>query len=226
MSILKEIPKIERPRERLELSGPESLSIAELIAILLRTGTKDLSSIDLAYKVLNEFETLDALSNATITELCKIKGIYKAKAITILASIELGKRISAKREDRNKVNDILDVYRLVKGNMERLDHEEIVLVLLSIKSEVIKVKKISIGTSSLSLLEGKDIFKWALKYSSNHFVVCHNHPSGDPSPSSNDKVLTDRLTEQANLMGINMVDHIIIGKGKFYSFRLKKILSC
>ena len=225
MALLKEIPAIERPRERLELSGAESLSIAELIAIIIRTGTKEKSSVELAYEILKEFDDLDGLSTATTTELCKIKGIEKAKAISLLASIELGKRIASTIKEKKKIENALDVYNLLKMRMLNLAYEEVVVVYLNIKGEIIKIKKLSTGTTNKTLIEGKDVIRWALKYSSSHFILVHNHPSGDPTPSSNDKVLTETIEKQAKILGMTLIDHIVIGRGKYHSIYQNKTFS-
>ena len=223
MSVLKELPLIERPRERLELSGAESLSIAELLAIIIRTGTKNSSSINLSYEIMREFEDLDALSNATISELCKIKGIQKAKAISIIASLELGKRLANSINKRSRVTSINDIYNLLKPKMELLEHEEFMAVYLNVKGDVIKVVKISKGTVDHTLFDEKEVIKWALRYSSMHFFICHNHPSGDVLPSDADKVLTMKLDKFASMMGLKMLDHLILAKGKYYSFKNGKV---
>lgn len=217
--LLKELPLSIRPRERLERYGAESLSDSELLAIILRCGTKDISVISLAEKVLYEFESLHSLSQVTIEELCKIKGIQKVKAITILASIEFGKRVvNSFQEKLGVINNPFDAYLYLKPLMENLDHEELFCIFLNIKSEIIKVKRITTGTVNSTLIEAKDILKWAIKYSSSFIIIAHNHPSGDATPSNNDKVLTDKLIASANQIDIKVIDHIIIGKGGYYSF--------
>jgi len=217
--LLKELPENERPRERLEKYGPSSLSDSELIAIILRTGTKNLSVLSLASNILCEYETINDLSEVTIEELCKIKGIHKAKAITLLASIELGKRIVLNNRTENKViNSPKDAYDYLRTSMENLDHEELVCLFLNIRSEVIRQKRITVGTNNSTLLDPKTILKWALKYSSEYIIVAHNHPSGNPTPSENDRIVTMNLQKAAKEVDIKLVDHIIIGKNKYYSF--------
>lgn len=224
--VLKEIPEIERPRERLEFMGASALSVSELLAIIIRCGTKNTSALSLAYEVLKEFETLDNLSSATISELSSIKGIQKAKAISIIASLELGKRLANEMKERKKINNIIDAYKLIKDNMVNLKNEELSVIYLNVKSEVIAIKKISMGTISETAINPKEIFKWALKYSSIHLIIVHNHPSGDPSPSPNDKKSTFELIKQAQIIGLKIIDHIIIGKNSFYSFQSNKIIRC
>lgn len=222
--LLKELPLEERPRERLEKYGAEALSIAELLAIIIRCGTNNLSAISLSFEVLKEFENLESLSNATISELSKIKGIEKAKAISIIASLELGKRMYNELTKKIKIKNSLDAYMLVKGDFFNVSIEELVAIFLNIKGEVVKVKKITVGSVSQTIIEAKDILKWALKYSSSNFIICHNHPSGDPSPSINDIKATNEITKQASIIDINLVDHIIIGRRKYYSFKESKII--
>lgn len=224
--VLKEIPEIERPRERLEFMGASALSVSELLAIIIRCGTKNTSALSLAYEVLKEFETLDNLSSATISELSSIKGIQKAKAISIIASLELGKRLANEMKERKKISNIIDAYKLIKDNMVNLKNEELSVIYLNVKSEVIAIKKISMGTISETAINPKEIFKWALKYSSIHLIIVHNHPSGDPSPSPNDKKSTFELIKQAQIIGLKIIDHIIIGKNSFYSFQSNKIIRC
>ena len=224
--LLKEIPTIERPRERLEMSGAKSLSVAELIAIILRCGIKNHSAVELSYEILKEFETLENLSNATISELCKIRGIYKAKAISIIASLELGKRLANDMKEKKIIHNMNDAYNLVKDDMQHLKNEEILVIYLNIKGEVINIRKVSIGTITHTSFNTKEIITWALKNSSNHLIVCHNHPSGDPTPSDADKDSTYDLITQATILGIAIVDHLIIGKKSYYSFKLDKIVTC
>lgn len=217
--LLKELPQSLRPRERLEEYGAENLSDCELLAIILRCGTKDLSVISLAEKILYEFESLNSLSQVTIEELCKIKGIQKVKAITILASIEFGKRvINSFQKKLGKIEKPNDAYIYLKPLMENLDHEELFCIFLNIKSEIIKIKRITIGTVNSTLFEPKDILKWALKYSSSFIIIAHNHPTGDVNPSLNDKIVTEKIISAANQIDIKLVDHIIIGKNDYYSF--------
>lgn len=217
--LLKELPISLRPRERLEEYGSESLSDTELLAIIIRTGTADLSALSVAESVLHEFDNLSSLSTVTVEELCKIKGIHKVKAITILAALELGKRVV--NNFRKKIGIIKrpgDAYMCLRTMMENLEHEELVCIFLNIKSEIIKIKRLTTGTINSTLFEPKDILKWALKYSSSFIIIAHNHPSGDVSPSENDKIVTERLIAAAKLIDIKVVDHIIIGKGNYYSF--------
>lgn len=217
--LLREIPVYERPRERFEKYGAEALSDSELLAILLRTGTKNNSVINLANEILKEFDNINSLNDVTIEELCKIKGIQKAKAISILAAIELGRRITENfRKESIKIESPSDAYRFVRTKLENLLHEELVCIFLNTKSEVMKVKKISIGTTNSTLFDSKIVLKWALKFSSSYIIIAHNHPSGDPTPSDNDRIVTDQIIRAGKAVDIKVVDHIIVGKDKYYSF--------
>ena len=217
--LVKELPISLRPRERLEEFGADSLSDVELLAIIIRCGTADLSAISVAESVLHEFENIGTLTSVTIEELCKIKRIHKVKAITILAALELGKRVVNNfRKKIGTINRPYDAYMCLRTSMENLDHEELACIFLNVKSEIIKIKRITIGTVNSTLFEVKDILKWALKYSSSYIIIAHNHPSGDVRPSENDKIVTDKLINAAKTLDIKVIDHIIIGKDNYYSF--------
>lgn len=215
---LKEIPKEERPRERLVRYGAKALSNQELLAIILTTGTKGISVIEVANQILITFKQISRLQEVTIKELSSITGIGKAKAIILLAAIELGKRINTNSNIHTIITSPKVAYHYLQANMNYLNQEHLVCLYLNIKSEVIEHRTISIGTINMTVFNPKDIFKWALKLSASFVIVAHNHPSGDPTPSSNDKVMTKKITAMGKAVDIEVVDHIIIGKGRYYSF--------
>jgi len=223
MYFIKEMPKEERPRERLINHGPEALSMDELIAILLRTGDKDMSVVDLSKKVLYHLESLDDLKRMTVFELMNVKGIKEAKATTLVAAIELGKRLSVStKEKRQTVTSAFDVYHDLYPSLSHLMQEHFIAIYLNVKSEVITKETIFIGTINQTLIHPREIFKTAVKLSASAVIFVHNHPTGDSSPSKADIKATETLIQASNLMSIDLIDHIIIGKGEFYSIKEAK----
>ncbi|MCK9536760.1 MAG: DNA repair protein RadC [Bacilli bacterium] len=216
--LLKEIPASERPRERLLKHGVKSLSNYELLAIILRTGKRNCSAIDLAKELLSRYETLDRLNEATVEELQEIKGIGLAKSIEVLAAIELGKRINIPTVSKICLSTPYQSYLYLKDSLQHLNQEHLVAVYLNTQSEVIAEKTISIGTLTHTLFNCRDILKWGLKFSAMGIIIAHNHPSGNPEPSREDYEITKRLINGAGLVDILIVDHIIIGKKRYYSF--------
>ncbi|NLN15025.1 MAG: DNA repair protein RadC [Tissierellia bacterium] len=223
---IKDLPLSERPREKLYSYGAESLSNAELLAIIIRTGHKEDTAIDLAQRILTlDKKGLAYLTNVTLEQLTKIKGIGKCKAAQILAAIELGKRISRWRaEDKIKINSPLTVANLVMDEMRFLDREHFNVVLLDTKNQLLSIENISIGTLNASIVHPRDVFRVAIKKNSNAIILLHNHPSGDPEPSNEDIRITERLVEVGNLVGIKVLDHIIIGDNRYVSFKEKNLL--
>lgn len=223
MYFVKEMPKEERPRERLMDKGPESLSNEELIAILLRTGDSDLSVMDLSKQVLYHLSSLEDLKRISVFELMGIRGIKEAKACTLIAAIELGKRLSnVKREQKKTIKSAYDVYHHLWPSMSHLMQEHFLALFLNIKSELITEETIFIGTINQTLIHPREIFKTAIKLSAAAVIFVHNHPTGDSSPSKADLLATETLIQASLLMGIDLIDHIIIGKDEFYSIKDQK----
>jgi len=222
--LVREIPANERPRERLLKYGCRALSDHELLAIILRTGTKDMSVLDLAKRVLIEFQSLNRLNEATVSELRKIKGIGRAKAIEILAAMELGRRINLPSSTKITLADPFQSYAYLRELIQNESQEHLICVYLNTKSEVIETRTISIGTVNQTIINPKDILKWALKHSATGIIIAHNHPSGNPTPSKEDILVTKKIVEAAKLMDIIVVDHIIVGKNRYYSFLENKKL--
>lgn len=222
--LVKEIPTNDRPRERLIKYGVRALSDHELLAIILRTGTKNLSVLDLAKKVLIEFQNLNRLNEATVSELSRIKGIGEAKAIEILAAIELGRRINLPVSSKVVLANPYQSYNYLKEIIQNESQEHLVCVYLNTQSEVITTRTISIGTVNQTIINPKDVLKWALKHSATGIIIAHNHPSGNPTPSNEDHQVTRKIVEAAKLMDIIVVDHIIVGKNRYFSFLENKKL--
>lgn len=217
---IKDIPLEERPRERLINLGAENLSNEELLAILLKSGTKDSSVKVLASNILKQLNSINELKDITLESLMKIKGIKQAKACELLASIELGKRINQKISNINqiKIVDSQSVYEYYKNILGDKKQEHFYCVYLDTKNRIIKDKLLFVGTINESLVHPREIFKEAYLLSASAIICIHNHPTGNVIPSKNDIIITNQLKEVGNLLGINLVDHIIIGKNDYYSF--------
>jgi DNA repair protein RadC len=220
--MIRDFPEDERPRERVISDGPESLANHELLAILLRTGTKDESALQLANRLLTHFEGLRLLKDATIEEMTSIKGIGTAKAVQILAAIELGRRINRLQYDeRYVIRSPEDGAKYVMEDMRFLSQEHFVCLYLNTKNQVIHRKTVFIGSLNASIVHPREVFKEAIKRSAASIICAHNHPSGDPTPSREDIEVTKRLVECGKMIGIELLDHLIIGERKFVSLKEK-----
>ena len=221
---IKDWPEDERPRERLMKLGAEQLSDGQLLAIVLATGdasTKQ-SALDLAMNLLQEFESFRALDAASVAELCQTKGIGPAKATTIKAALELGKRLSGEAsKPKSKITGPGDVVHSYRPRLQHLRKEVFKAILLDTKHHILKDATVSEGSLSASLVHPREAFLPAIRESAAAVIFLHNHPSGDPTPSPEDKELTRRLADVGRLVGIEVLDHIIIGMGDpgYVSFR-------
>jgi len=221
--MVKEMPEEERPRERLISLGPTALSNEELIAILLRTGMKDMSVLELSKKVLYHLESFDDLKKLSVFELLKVDGIKIAKASTLIAAIELGKRLSSvHRSKKETIKTTQDVYFLLEPEMSHLEQEHFVVIFLNIKSEVITYETIFKGTIHQTLIHPRELFKTAIKLSAAAVIFVHNHPTGDSTPSKADIEATEGLKDASRIVGIDLIDHIVIGKKEYYSIRERR----
>lgn len=222
MFMIRDVHWEDRPRERLLNYGPESLSNPELLAILLRTGTKSESVLHLANRLLNQFEGLYGLKDASIEELTSIRGIGKAKAVQIIAAIELGRRINnLQLQDRYVIKSPEDGANYVMNDMRFLSQEHFVVAYLNTKNQVIHRQTIFIGSLNASIVHPREVFKEAFRRSAASIICFHNHPSGDPQPSREDIEVTKRLVECGKLLGIEVLDHLIIGDKKYVSMKEK-----
>jgi DNA repair protein RadC len=216
---IKDIPKEERPRERLIKYGTNNLSNEELLSIILKTGSKKHSVKQLALILLSEIEDITKLKDITISKLIKIDGIGKVKAIELLASIELGKRIFQKEEKLDiKLNNSEKIYEYFKDMFLDEKQENFYAIYLDSKSKLISYKLLFKGTLNSSCVHPREIFKHAHLESAYSIIVLHNHPSGDSTPSKQDEETTMNLMKIGKLMSIPVVDHIIIGKDNYFSF--------
>jgi len=216
----------DRPREKLLLKGTSSLSDAELIAILIGSGTASLSAVEVGKKIMQSVENnLDALAKLSVKDLMKAKGIGEAKAISIVAALELGRRRKETTpEEKPKISSSMDAFNLLKGDLMDLPHEEFWVLFLNKANRVIRKKRVSEGGVSGTIADPKIIFKLALEELACGIVVAHNHPSGNLMPSQSDRDLTKRLKEAGKLLEIQLLDHIIIAGQKYFSFADESII--
>ncbi len=217
----------DRPREKLILKGRNSLSDAELLAILIGSGTREKSAVELAQEMLQFSENnLQQFSKLTLTDLCKFKGIGEAKAISIITALELGRRRKgSEQKERIKIRTSSQVYQLLHSIYEDLRHEEFHIILMNRANEVIRIQKISQGGTAVTAVDAKVIFKAALDYNAATIVLSHNHPSGLLVPSENDLRLTRELVCFGKIMDLLVVDHIIYTDNGYFSFSDQGVLS-
>lgn len=223
--LIKNVPQEDRPRERMIHLGARHLSNQELLAILIGSGSKNESVLALSQRILVHFEGLALLKDATVEELTAIKGIGTAKAVMILSALEIGKRIQIhKPSDRYVIRSPEDGADYVMEEMRDLHQEHFVCLFLNTKNQVIHRQTIFIGSLNASIVHPREVFKEAVKRSAASIICAHNHPSGDPAPSQEDIHVTRRLTECGKMLGIELLDHLIIGDRKFVSLKEKGYL--
>ena len=212
-------PEQERPREMLFSNGAHSLSDAQLLAILLRIGRVDSSAVEVALDVLTQLEGLQGLANRSVKELCAISGIGPAKAAQILAAIELGKRaLATPLTEGKRIQGSQHIFQHYYPLLRDLRHEIFKVVLLDAKHTVIRDFTVSQGSLTVSIVHPREVFNSAVRESAAAIIFVHNHPSGDPQPSEEDHVLTQRLIAAGEILGIRVLDHVVIGDGKYISF--------
>ena len=211
--------ELEKPRERLLNNGKENLSNEEIIAIVLRTGTKEISSKMLATKILSKFKNISELRNANISNLTTIKGMGKIKSIELIAAIELGKRVYETVPNiYKKYENVNKIYEGFKDLIKDEKQENFYALYFDTKQNLIDYKLLFKGTLNVTTVHPRDIFKEAFLLNAASFIIIHNHPSGDPLPSKPDVDLTNQINTISKIMGINFLDHIIIGQDKYFSF--------
>lgn len=219
-NLLQALPESSWPRERLLREGEKNLSDQELLAILLRSGSTTQNVMELAGSMLREIPDLYLLKETTIQELMAFNGVGKAKAAELKAAVEFGRRVSvAKQPKYGKVHSSFGVGQTLMEHLRGLQQEHLVALFLNTKNEIILQKTIFIGSLNQSVAHPREIFKEAVRISAARIVLGHNHPSGNPQPSSNDLAFTKRIRECGKLMGIEVLDHLIIGEEKYFSLR-------
>ncbi len=213
---IKQMPPELRPRERLLAEGPAALSSSELLGILFGIGSREKTAVELAGEVISENGDLFGLYNVSVHDLVRLHGIGEAKACIILAAVEFGKRLGRVRNPgRPVISSPADVEGLLRGRIANLDRENFVAVLLNTKNEVLEVSTVLIGTLSAALVHPREVFKPAIRASAAGVVLAHNHPSGKVEPSREDREVTRRLCDASEIIGIEVLDHVILGDGCF-----------
>ncbi len=221
---VRELPESDRPRERLERLGPQALTTAELLAILLNTGTASEDVLSLASRLLGDHAGLRGLASADMLTLQSTRGIGPAKATTVAAAFELGRRLALEGDDiRPQVRDPADIARLVQAEMELLPQEELHLLTLDTKHRVLSHAVLYRGSVNAAPARVAEVFREAVRRNATAIAVVHNHPSGDPTPSRDDIALTEHLVEAGTLLELELLDHVVIGKGRFISMRERRL---
>lgn len=221
---VKDLPREERPRERLAILGPENLSINELLAIILGRGSSGESVMTTAQKIIAQFKSLEGLQEASLEDLQEVRGLGFAKACQLKACLELAKRLNKplqtnKNKKKNqKLTSAKEVYEALRRRIGGLKKENFVVVSLDTRNKIIAIDTVFVGTLNSSLIHPREIFETAIRRHAAAIVVAHNHPSGDPKPSDEDAKVTKLLLDAGKTMGIQVLDHLVIAKEKFYSF--------
>lgn len=215
-----DMPTEERPRERLRVYGPQALSNAELLAIILRTGTAQDNVLELAGKLLAQFSGLGGLLRTDFSELCQVHGLGEAKTAQLKAALEMGARLNRQELDaKYQIRSPRDAANLVMVEMTHLDHEQMRILVLDTKNQVVENINRYRGTVNSSVLRVAEIFRPAITRNCPAVLVCHNHPSGDPTPSPEDISVTEQLVQAGKVLDIELVDHLIIGSHKYISLK-------
>ena len=211
---IRDLPQGERPRERLREFGPKSLSNTELIAILLRTGLQGENVLAVSSRLLARFDGLAGLGRVSFSELCAERGLSEAKTSQLMAALELGRRfVSLAPQERAVINSPQDVANLLLADMSVLDQEHLRILLLNTRNEVLGIQEIYVGNVNSSVVRAAEVFRPAVQANAPSIIVVHNHPSGDPAPSSQDVDITNELISTGKLLGIELLDHVVLGRG-------------
>ncbi len=217
---VKELPERIRPRERLISQGASSVSDTELLAIILSTGKKGQTSLDLSQRLIKKFESLLELGRADYQELVALKGVGRAKACQILAAFELSRRVGLLANERKaQITSPDEAARILMPTLSYLSQEHFCALILDTKRRLIKLSKIAIGALNTAIVYPREVFRPALKANASAIIVAHNHPSGDAQPSEEDIRLTGRLFEAGKILGVDLLDHIVIGANCYSSLR-------
>jgi DNA repair protein RadC len=225
-----ELPEEDRPRERLSKHGAAALSDAELIAIMLRTGLPGCSAIDLGRLLIQRHGSISGLARCSVEELAAIKGVGPAKAVQLAAAFGLASRLARENLSRQRLDSPELIHDLLGVEMKQLTRESLRVVLLDTKYFLLRIQEISLGSLNESIAHPREVLQPAILYSAYAFILVHNHPSGDPMPSDSDRRLTTRLKSAADLLQINMLDHVILGTGDggrqpYFSFKEAGLLA-
>jgi len=226
---IRELPEEDRPREKLLARGADALTNRELIAILLRTGRQGKNALEIGDEILKEHKTLNRLSQISVRELKKISGVKTAKAVQLAAAFKLADRMAKEKIARQKINAPEMVNEYLGAEMRALQKESLRVLLLDTRYRLIDMEEVSLGSVNESIAHPREVFRPALRQAAYAIIVVHNHPSGDPTPSSTDHSLTRRLAEAAELLQIKLLDHVIIGspadgRAPYFSFKEAGVL--
>ncbi|MGO4532915.1 DNA repair protein RadC [Paenibacillus sp. 2TAF8] len=223
--MMRDIPQEERPRERMMEYGAGALSHTELLAILLRTGTRQESAMHMAQRILNQAGGIRSLMDLTLEEMTAMRGIGQAKAVQLKAGIELGHRIAKSRlVASTSIRTPRDAADILMEQLRYLQKEHFVCLFLNSKNHIIAQETLSMGSLNASIVHPREVFRAAIKCSSASIVCAHNHPSGDPTPSPEDIQITKRLIEAGAIVGIDVLDHLVIGDGIYVSLKEKGLV--
>lgn len=220
-----DLPKSERPRERLKQFGPEALSAQELLALIIGRGVSKKSVMTIAQELVVKFGNIKAISEATLEELSQIKGIGFAKAVQIKACFELGKRKDLDPELKDfDIKDPQSVVKTIRSSIKDKAKEHFKLILLNTRNKIIGISTVSIGSLNASIVHPREVFGEAISHNAASVILAHNHPSGDSEPSEDDLMITKRLVEAGKILDIKVTDHIIITKNGYFSFKEKHLI--
>ncbi|MCD7894836.1 MAG: DNA repair protein RadC [Erysipelotrichaceae bacterium] len=224
--MIKNLPIEENPREKALALGIDSLSNVELLALILRTGSRDESVLQLSSRLLNEIGGFQQLRQITYAKLISLKGISKAKAIAVLSILEIAKRLKDIPQCESILQTPMDIYLYIKNELMFLPQENFVVLCLDCRNHVIKKKTIFVGSVDMSFVTPREVFKEAIEMNSSKIVLVHNHPSGDAHPSHDDLDLTKQFVELGKMLSIEVIDHIIIGWNQYFSVAAMKFVLC
>lgn len=221
---IKEMPKHLRPRERSMEVGINNLSDQEILAIIIRSGYREHTAIDVSLNLLHRYGSLRNISQLTVEELCKIKGIGRDKSIMLKAAFEIGKRSKLEKIEKRQILSSKDASLVLESNLRGLNKEHFIILMLNTKNFVLGIETVSIGSLNSSIVHPRELFKSAINKSAAAIILAHNHPSGDATPSREDIEVTKRIKSGGQLLGIDVIDHIIIGDNSYYSFKEEKMI--
>lgn len=217
---IRDLPEGERPRERLARVGPQAMSTAELLAIILRVGSGGENAVRLGERLMAEFNGLSGLTRAAVGELQEVRGVGLAKATQIMAALELGRRLMATSpEERPTISSPADAANLLMSEMAFLDQEHLRAILLDTRNRVLGIRTIYIGSLNTAVIRLAEVFRPAIRENAAALIVAHNHPSGDPSPSPEDVSVTREMVKAGKLLELRLLDHLIIGRHRYVSLK-------
>ena len=222
---LHDLPREERPRERLQKVGVDNLSLAELLALVIERGRRGENVLAIAQNLISHFGNLAKMKEATIEELQQVNGIGFATACKLKAAFELGEKAqTTATEYGQKIESAKDIFKLLKNDLGNKKKEHFKVLSLDSRNKLISIDNVSVGTINTNLVHPREVFKTAIQHLAVSIILVHNHPSGDTEPSEADIEITKRLIESGKIMGIDILDHIIITKNKFFSFKDKGLI--